>query len=191
VKNALKALTEHHKKVKETEYERALKSLQSERKAAFTDHDLDRVVEIEEQMETVKAEKQEFDQQIKAQTAPEVQPTPEYLEWVKGNQWYMTDGDMQTAADGIAYAYMRKNPQTKPNELYAYVTDKIQRAYPEKFSSVRKPSPVDSGSSQNRAPSKGFRRLTAEEDSVARTYERLGVMSRDEYVAELKKLEEK
>jgi len=191
VKSALKAFTEHHKKVEQVAYDRALKNLQAQRREAFSDHDLDRVMELEEKMEEVKAEKAEFEQTISQQTAPQAQPTPEYLDWVKSNQWYLTESDMHDAADGIAYAYVRKNPNLTAEQVYTYVTDKIQKAYPEKFSSVRKPSPVDSGGSQNRTPAKGFRRLTAEEDQVAKTWERLGVMTRDEYIAELKKTEEK
>jgi len=191
VKTALRTFTEHHRKVEQTAYDRAIKELQAERRAAASEHDVDRMVELEEKLDQVKEDKAAFEQTIKEVAQPQVAPTPEYLEWVKGNAWYMTDSDMHDTADGIGYAYIRKNPNANPAQVYAHVTDKIQKAYPEKFSTLRKPSPVESGSSINRAPSKSWRKLTPEEDQIARTFERAGVMKRDEYIAELRKLEEK
>jgi hypothetical protein len=197
VKKTLTTLADHHKRVRQVEYDRALKDLQSARKVAMEDRDVDSVVELEEKIDELKDQKRVFEQQLKQETKAQVQPTPEYLTWVKDNPWYMQDQDMHDTADGIAYALIQKanreGRKVAPNEVYAHVNEKMKKAYPEKFAPNREaPNPVDSGSNGTRPSRKSESfRLTAEQEQVARRYEQMGVMTRKEYAEELKKLEDK
>ena len=192
VKQTLRALSEHHKKVRETEYERALTTLQLQRRDAMDERDHDTVIRIEEQIDTLKDEKKEFEQQLKQESQQQAQPTPEYLTWVKENDWYLQDQEMHADADAIAVAYLQRNKAAAPETLYKHVSEKIRRMYPEKFEAHRgRPDPVESGNSGVR-PSKTERfKLTDEQEQAARNFEKQGIMTRAEYIAELKKLEEK
>ena len=199
VKQTLKQLADHHKQVRQVEYERAIKDIQYAKKAALDDDDHEAVVELDEQLDTLKEDKREFDSQLK-QEQRQIQPTPEYLDWVKGNSWYMQDSDMHDDADGLAQAYISRKQKSGgeivPSEVYRHVTDKIKSLYPEKFPNSTggkpfKPSPVDSGTSEVRPVKKDTYKLTEEEEAAARNFEKQGLMTRKEYIEELRKLDER
>lgn len=195
VKQTLKSLAEHHKRVRQVEYERALKELQTARRDALDERDHDSAIQLEEKIDQLKEEKRDFEQELKKETTAQAQPTPEYLEWVKENQWYLQDSDMHADADAIAIAHLQKNGgKVSPNDLYKHVSEKIRKLHPEKFqsaSSERRPSPVESGRSEARPPKKEAFRLTEEQELAMRNFVKQGLMTRDEYIAELKKIEEK
>jgi len=195
VKKTLNTLADHHQKVRETEYKRAVDDLKIQRRLAVEDKDMQAVEAIEEKMDAVKEERTAFEQQMKAETKTNVEPTPEYVGWVKENPWYHTDKEMHDFADGVAASHMQRNPRSTPNEVFEYVTKQARRAFPDQFASERKarPSSVDSGdnSSRTSTTSKDDYKLSPEEDEVARRFERSGVMTRKEYAAEMKRLNNK
>ncbi len=194
VKKVMTDLVDHHKKVRETEYKRAVAELRAERNSAIDDRDPVRVELLDEQLDNLKEEKAVFEAQLKqeAKTQVQVAPTPEYVEWVKENTWYNTNKEMHDFADGIGVAYLKNKPDATPNEVFSYVSKQAKRAYPEAFSQPRsgRPSPVDSGANESRQSSKAADdlRLSPEEEDVARRFERRGIMTRKEYAAQLKKI---
>ena len=193
VKQTLRALSEHHKKVREVEYDRALKTLQIQRRDALDERDHDAVIQLEEQIDTLKDERKEFEQQLKQEQVAQTQPTPEYLDWVKENAWYLQDQELHTDADAIAIAYLQKNKNVTPDTLYKHVSDKIRRMYPEKFDAPKgaRPSPVESGNSGVRPARQERFKLTEEQEQAVKNFVKQGLMTREEYIAELKKIEEK
>ena len=54
VRKALEALQEHHSKVRENEYKRAMEDLKAARRQAYQDGDLDRVEALEERIDEFK-----------------------------------------------------------------------------------------------------------------------------------------
>ena len=193
LRKTLNQLNEHHKKVRETEYNRALQQLQAARKEAIEDRDADAIIQLEERIDEVKQEKREFEQQVKEEFKQTVTaPSPEYVEWVKENGWYLNDQEMHDDADGFAFAYLARHKDATPQQVYSHVTEKIKKAYPEKFEGtpkVTKPSPVDSG--RHNAPVKKTAKyeLSPMEEEIARNFESRGIMTRAEYIEELKKLD--
>ncbi len=192
VKKTLTTLADHHKKVRETEYDRALADLKTQRRVALEERDGSAIDVIEEKIDGLKQEKQEFDQQIKQEVKAQVAPTPEYVDWVKENSWYHTDREMHDFADGVGASYLQGHPTANPNDVFSYVTKQAKRAFPEKFGteSRSRPSRVDSGTvSEGRAsPKTDDLKLSPDEEEVARRFEKSGIMTRKEYAAELKKV---
>ena len=188
VETALNQLVEHHSKVRQMEYERALKELKSYRKEALKDGDTDQALEFEEQIEQL----QEEHQKAPPVVAPQKGPSEEFLQWVQTNQWYMKDQDMHDFADGVAMAFIKRNEATGNNvsesEIFKHVVSQVRRAYPDQFGNPNRdrPSPVSSGDRNGRATKSTFK-LTPEQEDVARSFERNGVMTREKYIAELKK----
>lgn len=197
LRKTLTQLSEHHKRVRETEFNRALKQLQTARRDAMEDRDHDAVIELEERIDEVKDEKREFEQQLKQeQRTQTAAPTPEFVEWVKENGWYMQEAEMHDDADGIALSFIQrkqKSGQTiNPAEVYEHVSQRIKKLYPEKFgdgtvSNTPKHSPVDSGRSNapRSAPKERFT-LTPTEEAICNNLVKQGLMTKDEYIAELK-----
>lgn len=193
MRSVVKTLGEQYKKARDVEYARAIKELQSVKKAAFEEQDFDTLERADEQLDQLKIEKQRAEiaakQEIKQQMA---QPSPEYLTWAQNNPWYAQDQEMRVDADAIALAYINAKRDATPTEVYAAVSQKIRKMYPDKFEKPSRPNPVDSGRSSAPAPKKSERySLTPAEEDVARTLERSGVMTRAEYIESLKKYEER
>ena len=68
---AFEALKTHHTKVKESEYERALKSLKEARKDALREGETERALAYEEKIEEVEQQKADFDQEAQKVNVPQ------------------------------------------------------------------------------------------------------------------------
>lgn len=187
-RKALKALQEHHTKVKEAEYQNALKQLRAEKKVALEEGDADRLIEIDEQIAEAKAT--EISQQAQQRQQAQA-PHPNFVQWVQKNQWYQSDAELRTVADQIGTAYAAKNPETSPDDVLKYVEQRVRKLYPENFRNPNKerPSAVE-GRTQTQASEKkdgiSDYPLTDEERKVMNTFVRSGVMTKEEYIKDLK-----
>lgn len=186
LRKALTYLVDHHKKVKETEFDRALQHLKNMKKEALTDGDPDKVVEVDEAISELKEQKkQAAEEQI---TAKEVSnaPTQTFLSWVKDNKWYIQDPDMKQAADEIGLGYYQRNPGSKEIDTYNYVLGRIKKMFPEKFEKKNFPK-VDGGTNSGSVNRKSEKYpLTEEERKTMQTFVRSGVMTEAEYIRDLK-----
>lgn len=185
-KKALKALQAHHASVKETEFKRAIEQLKQEKKKAFEEGDADRIIEIDEQLQETKIQQQNEAQQAMQQAQ---QPDPRFLAWVDKNRWYAQDREMRQLADQIGVAHAAQNPGMTPDDVLKYVAKKIQTMYPEKFENPNrtKPSAVESAGRPSSKKVDTFE-LTEDEERVMKTFVRQGIMSKEDYIAELKKV---
>lgn len=193
----LRDLAAHHQRVKEVEYQRALKTLRDEKRAALKEGDTVAALELEDRMEEMFTSHQEEVAELHRQQAMEQQrqqsgPTPEFQSWVRDNAWYLQDAEMHDFADGTAAAFIARaqanGTQLTEQEVFQYVKDKVKKAYPDKFENPnrQRPSTVGSGDKNQGKPTKGYT-LSAEEEQVARNFERQGIMTRAEYIKELEK----
>lgn len=187
-RKALKALQEHHTKVKEAEYQNALKQLRAEKKTALEEGDADRLIEIDDQIAEAKAAEvlQKSQQQQEARA-----PHPNFVAWVGKNQWYQSDAELRSVADQIGTAYAVKNPEISPDEVLKYVEQRVKKLYPENFRNPNKerPSAVEGRTGTPASEKKdGINDypLTDDERRVMNTFVRQGIMTKEEYIADLK-----
>lgn len=187
-RKALKALQEHHQKVKEAEYQNALKQLRADKKQALEEGDADRLIEIDEQIAEAKAADVAVRTQIQQEAS---KPHPNFVAWVQKNQWYQSDVELRSVADQIGTAYAAKNPETNPDDVLKYVEQRIKKLYPENFRNPNRerPSAVE-GRTQTQAHEKkdgiSDYPLTDEERKVMNTFVRQGIMTKEEYIKDLK-----
>lgn len=186
VREALDALKQHHSKVKEVEYQRALKALKAQRDAALVDGDSAKFLELEEQMETVKAEKAVLDQENR-QVVTEPQVPPQLENWMQKNSWYQSNKAMTALADRIG-AECRSKGYTLDQALRE-IDAEVRKEFPERFT-VRKPVGPDSSSRANGSSSKGKDyKLSDTERAIMHKFVKSGVMSEADYIKELQRLE--
>jgi len=180
----LDQLNDHHKKVKDAEYQRALATLKAQKKEALEEGDADALIEIDDRIADVKAA-----QKVERTTQADL---PEELEqWIGKNQWYETDKEMAEDADAIGIGYKAKNPSLSPADVLSHVEKQIKKLYPEKFTNPNRPKAgVESPSTRGTSKSSSYQ-LTEDQERVVRNFERNGIMTRKEYIAELKALEAK
>lgn len=186
-KKAMNMLQDHHKQVKEAEFTRAVNYLKQQKKQAYESGDVDKIIEIDEQIATVK-ETQKKQTEIVSQQEQEVHP--EFTDWVSNNHWYSNDTELREAADGIGLSHAKSNPNKSPSQVLDFVTKKIKVLYPEKFTNQNRnrPSAVEgAGNSAGRRASSGADLDMSEEElKVMNTFVRQGIMTKDEYIKELK-----
>lgn len=189
VRKALKALTEHHQKVKEAEFKNAIEFLKSEKKKALEDGDADRLIEIDDKIAEAKAKEivANKEQATQAQT-----PHPNFVQWVQDNPWYVSDNELRMVADQIGTSYAASNPEVAPDEVLQYVKRRVKKLYPEKFTNPNRerPSAVEGSSTAPTRDSKSRDtfELTEDEKRVMNTFVRAGILTKEQYIADLKKI---
>lgn len=120
----LNALTEHHRKVEQTAYERAKKELVEARKEAAKENDLEKVVAIDEQLDALKGP---------VETTPAVDPKKVIADFAAENKWYSEDRVLRSFANGIGADIERENPNMPISELLEKVKEEVKKAFPQKF----------------------------------------------------------
>lgn len=170
VRKALEALGQHHSKVKEIEYERALKSLKESRKQALTDGEVERALALEDKIDEVKAEKDRMVEEAAA--AAQVDDTedvynPLMQSWVERNTWYEDDDVMRATADGLGFKLHKEGHS--PEEVLALVEKKIRKEFAHKFTNParNKPSAVEPSTRQGTMTKETFK-LSPEEEKIMR-----------------------
>lgn len=183
-KKALKMLQEHHTKVKEVEYKRAVDELKALQKKHLEEGNSDGYLEASELLTDLKAEQKA--REVAAETATP-QPDPRFLSWVETNKWYQKDADMRKFADVVGLEYAQANPGLDPEEVLEFVAKKVRQTFSQRFVNPNrnKPSAVE-GAGNNAPKSKSSFELTDDERRVMNTFVRTGVMKADDYIAQVK-----
>lgn len=188
-KKAMQMLQDHHAKVKEAEFTRAVNYLKQQKKDAYEAGDVDKIIAIDEQLATVK-ETQKQQAMILAQQEQENSVHPNFTAWVEKNSWYNTDIELREASDAIGLAHAKANPHKTPEEVLDFVSKKIKSLYPERFSNPNrdKASSVEGAGSSARTRKVSDFELSEEEVRVMNTFVRQGIMTKEDYIKELKSI---
>src|SRR3990167_1218175 len=148
-------------KVRETEYKKALKDLERQRSQAVANEDVQAVVEVSKQIETLKEEKVEEKVAIKEGAQRTGDATPEFLEWQSQNKWFLSNEEMRQDAISFGVGYAAANPNKTQPEVLDYVTKKIKKVYPEEFKEFKKvENKVESSEGGGRSPLRGGNKKT-------------------------------
>lgn len=190
-KKAMHMLQDHHTKVKEAEFTRAVNYLKQQKKQAYESGDVDKIIEIDEQLVNVK-ETQKQQAMIRAQEnqAEGEEVHPNFTDWTEKNSWYNTDAELRETSDAIGLAHAKANPNKTPEEVLDFVSRKIRTTYPEKFSNPNreKSSAVEGAGSSARTKKVSDFDMSEEEVRVMNTFVRQGIMTKEDYMKELKSI---
>ena len=181
-KQALQQLSGHHANVAKLAKEEALKELRAERQAAAAENDVQKVEQIRDREDELKAE-------IQAIRPPvEVEPElpAEYVEFTRRNTWYKKDDKLTMYADALGHR-LAKEGKT-PQQIFDAVEKDVRETFVDKFRNPNKDDAPEMVPSGRRAVNTSGFRLTVDEEKVAKNFAATGVMTYDQYVAELKKL---
>lgn len=189
VRKALEALQEHHSKVRENEYKRAMEDLKAARRQAYQDGDLDRVEALEERIDEFKQQAEEIKQTGKIEIEPEPTVHPEFQHWLNRNPWYTSYKHMAAFADDIG---LKLNAQgLSRQEVLKRVEEEVRKEFPNKFRNPNKDSaPSVESSTAKRGGSKasGEFELTEQERNIMNTLVRNKVITKEKYIADLRKV---
>ena len=195
---SVEALKQHNEKVYQSEVKKLqaeINSLKKERKAAIELADVEKVEELDNQIEDLQKDITTSEKDTKSQSSTNAV----YEEWVKDNQWYLTDPEMAQYADAVAQNYVGAPLE----RIYSLVRNKVQEVFPEKFevskpnqnnkSSEPKPigptSPVERPA--NKGASTGFSKadLTSDQIAIMNQFVRGGIMTEEQYINDIAKMQ--
>lgn len=193
---ALTALQKHHQFVYEKAHQAALKDLRLERRHALANEDVDRVEEIEEEIDTLKSEHAAKTAALAREASVEAAPdNPMFTNWTAKNSWYETDTELREFADAMGIVYVSKHPESKSNPqiVLDHISTEIRKKFPEKFGTQRRAAP-NAVASVDRSGKAGPQvrdiELDETEREIMNNLVRSGVMTEKEYKTQLKKAKE-
>lgn len=209
VEQALQALGEHNKKIAEKERTKLLEELKEERLTAIDEDDHRAAAEIADKIDEVKAMEVEEPDLNFDEDDDDSDETPQQREysqeelttlqsWIDKNSWFTSNAAMNGAADALSRRFAANNPDGNVEDMLAYVDKEIRKEFPHKFKKQLKGSavtePTGRGVAKKRkagAKSKySASDMSEEQMDIARTYERMGIMTRQEYANQLAEMGE-
>lgn len=187
-KRANQMLMSHHLQVKDSEFKRAVEFLKQQKKAAFEAGDVDKILEVDEQIELVKdtqrQQRQAFQERPQPDNTGELHP--DYLRWVEQNTWYNSDKDMREMADAIGLTYAQRNPNKTPVEVLDHVATQIKtKIFKDKFENPNRQKQTVESPTRSGSRTDTFE-MSDEEKQVMNTFVKQGIMSKEDYIKELK-----
>lgn len=182
LKKTLQQLSLHHANVEKKAYEKALADLKAERKVAIQENDMARAEELRDEMDDIRDKINEVKPPVEIPTGP----PPELIEFKTRNSWYQRDDAMTRYADSVGQELF--NQGLSPSKVLEGVEKKTREAFPEKFRNPNRESAPEMVPSGKRAGTTTGFRLSDEEEKIVKNFVATGIMTRDQYVAELKKL---
>lgn len=187
VRRALDALKTHHSRVQENEYKRAVNDLRDKRKKALEDGNIDEFDKYDEALETAK---EEYASIKEAPAEPETVINPEFRSWLNKNSWYENYSHMRQFADDLGVKLHQQGLER--NDVLRKVEDAVRKEFPNKFTNPNKEKApdVEAGNAKNSGKRSESVQLTDEERSIMNTFIRSGVMTKEEYLSELKKVKQ-
>jgi hypothetical protein len=182
------ALKKHLDMVRRTEYNRALATLRAEKKNALAEGDADAVVEIEDRIDQLKAStvQAEMEAQRQAQAMQQPDYDPVVQVWINKNPWYQNDPAMKIYADQIGHQ-LAASGTMDARQVLLEVERRTKKEFAHKFQNPNraKAGMVESGGNKGKSKADDFQ-LTAEETLVMNKFVKAKVMTKEEYIKEIK-----
>ena len=182
VKQALQQLSSHHANVAKIAKEEALKELRAERRVAAADNDYAKVEEIRDREDELKAEIANIRPPVEVQQEP-----AEFTEFKTRNSWYQKDAKLTRYADSLGRELLQQGKT--PAQIFAEVERDVRETFTEKFRNPNRDDAPEMVPSGKRASSPDRFRLSDDQEKIVKSFVSQGIMTREQYIAELKKLQ--
>ena len=182
MKSTMNEFKKFHADTEKRAYERAMADLREQKKEAISSGDGDKVLQIDDAIDELKAQKPE-----PVKVAPQIDPA--FVQWNEENKWFGTDKELTDEANLIGEVIKKRNPTMIGSEFLEEVTKRVKKAYPEKFTNGNRsrPSPVE-GATAAKVTSgtrgKTFNDLPAEAKAACQKFEKQGLLTREQYLKE-------
>ena len=191
LKDAFEAFKQHHSKVKEAEYNRALATLKAEKRRALSEGETERALVIEDKMEEIQGQKEQFEQEAASVQVDEpATARPEFVRWTQENRWYNTKRAMTAFADRLGIEL--RNQGLSPAEILSEVSREVRKEFPHEFKNParERAGSVEGGSRVQSNVEPEFR-MSEEERKIMNKMIAVGGITKEQYIAELKRMNER
>lgn len=185
---ALDGLKQHYTKVEETAVQRALQQLKLARKEALTDGDGDRFEQLDDAIKDTEKQLKQIEVAKNTPVIEETEPHPDFVAFQTRNKWYQADPKMTEFADKLGLGLHATG--MNPTEVLQEIERQVRQRFPDKFRNKNKDEAPDVETSrQGKVGSKSDSfELTEQERKVMNDFVRQKIMTKEEYIADLKKI---
>lgn len=198
--DSIKASVEEFKKFqkesferKTAEYEVQIAQLKSQKREAIAEGNGDLVVDIDDQIDSLKEAQREAKEAAKAKPEPEqpaqvsIPDDPELQSWLTKNTWFGNDIEMTELANTLGSSVRKQFPHLTSRAFLDKLDDKIREYMPNKFlGNKAKGSAVDSSGSVRGSGSSGKKTYDNLPDDAKQACDRFikngWIKSKQEYV---------
>lgn len=132
-KRDISALAEHHQKVKETEFKRAVEYLKSQKKEALVEGDADKVIEIDEQLAELRENQKTIIPKKDEVNPAVVAMQQQFVSWVENNSWYNQNEELHDYADSVGLRIRRENPTLTYQQILVETSKRVKSRFPDYF----------------------------------------------------------
>ena len=198
--DSIKASVEEFKKFqkesferKTAEYEVQIAQLKSQKREAIAEGNGDLVVDIDDQIDSLKEAQREAKEAAKAKPEPEqpaqvsIPDDPELQGWLNKNTWFGNDIEMTELANTLGSSVRKQFPHLTSRAFLEKLDDKIREYMPNKFlGNKAKGSAVDSSGSVRGSGSSGKKSYDNLPDDAKQACDRFikngWIKSKQEYI---------
>lgn len=185
IRETLAQFKDHHSKVQEAAYKKAISDLKAKKKEALMEGDADLVIEVDEQLHEVKQTQQRVEQQAR-QPAPQ-EEHPEFVAFKNRNGWYDSNKAMRGWADGRGLELQESGKS--PSEILNIISREVREEFKSKFENPNraKAGAVESSPTRGgKSPGSDYQ-PNATEKMLAQKFVKQGLFKNEaEYYADLK-----
>mgnify|MGYP003498403038 FL=1 len=185
VRKAVEALKEHYSAREAAAVQTALSKLKEARQEAITNADGAAFDQIDTEIKRVEKEADRL-QKLDAEQPQEPELHPEFVAWSKRNSWYSDVGYMRKWADDYGIELSRQG--TAPGEVLKKVEAAVKKEFAHKFTNPNKAGApdVEAGGRSSGGKSADKFELTPQEEKVMKTLVSTKVMTKEDYIAQVK-----
>lgn len=198
--DSIKASVEEFKKFqkesferKTAEYDVQIAQLKSQKREAIAEGNGDLVVDIDDQLDSLKEAQREAKEAAKAKPEPEqpaqvsIPDDPELQSWLNKNNWFGNDIEMTELANTLGSSVRKQFPHLASRAFLEKLDDKIREYMPSKFlGNKAKGSAVDSSGSVRGTGSSGKKSYDNLPDDAKQACDRFikqgWIKSKQEYI---------
>lgn len=201
LRQVVQDLVRHNQEISKKDHKRVMDGLKVEKIKAIEEGNAEKAVEIDDMIDDMK-NKVNQPSQNPTSIPPDVQRRiqDDFSQWKAENTWYGSDSEITREADelGMDKAIRKERQLRRPlgpddlKEIYDEVTKSMRKLYPEKFHNQNRAKPAAVASSTVGTSKEGGKKkytindLPEEARSIARRFEKQGVMSVHDYAMQLK-----
>lgn len=185
VRKAVEALKEHYSAREAAAVQTALSKLKEARQEAITNADGAAFDQIDTEIKRVEKEADRL-QKLDAEQPQEPELHPEFVAWSKRNSWYSDVGYMRKWADDYGIELSRQG--TAPADVLKKVEAAVKKEFAHKFTNPNKAGApdVEAGGRSSGGKSADKFELTLQEEKVMKTLVSTKVMTKEDYIAQVK-----
>lgn len=181
LKSTVKKFSEHHAKVEQIAYDRALADVKRQRREALAIGDAEGVEKAEDRLEELKELKPAPKKEAVAEIAPEVQA------FVQANPWFQTEPRLARYAETVCGELQAEDPSRDLSDILKEVAREVKNRFPEKFANAKRAAaPAVEGAGAVATGGKGartFANLPAEAKQACEKFLKAGLIkSKEDYL---------